>query len=127
MISIYRPSNAPIGHGLIGYELCRETLRSLPPHGVYALCTAEQALAEAGLERDQLSDGDTCIFCASAGSPRFLHHHLGEAEASIHGGWSPPSQESSILTWPPILESKELSPDSSPPVPPARTQSAMLA
>lgn len=30
-------------------EISRETLRSLPPHGVYALCAIEQALAEAGL------------------------------------------------------------------------------
>ncbi len=64
------------------YELSRETLRSLPPHGVYAVCAAEQALAEAELDRDQLTDGETGLFCASAGSPRFLHHHLGEAEES---------------------------------------------
>ncbi|MBL9210005.1 MAG: beta-ketoacyl-[acyl-carrier-protein] synthase family protein, partial [Opitutaceae bacterium] len=31
------------------YSLPRETLRSLAPHGVYALCATEQALADAGL------------------------------------------------------------------------------
>ena len=31
------------------YDLPRETLRSLPPHGVHALCAIEQALADAGL------------------------------------------------------------------------------
>jgi 3-oxoacyl-[acyl-carrier-protein] synthase-1 len=60
------------------YAFSRETLRSLPPHGVYACCAVEQALAESRLTRAELGDGATGLFCASAGSPRFLHRHLEE-------------------------------------------------
>ncbi|PAW62060.1 MAG: beta-ketoacyl synthase [Opitutia bacterium Tous-C1TDCM] len=60
------------------YSIAPETLRSLPPHGVYAYCAIEQALEESRLTRAELGDGTTGLFCASAGSPRFLHHHLGE-------------------------------------------------
>lgn len=60
------------------YAIPRETLRSLPPHGVYALCALEQALADSALEPAALADGETGLFCASAGSPRFLAHHMGE-------------------------------------------------
>lgn len=58
------------------YELARETLRSLPPHGLYALCAVEQALADAGLGAPDVADGETGLYCASAGSPFLLHHHL---------------------------------------------------
>jgi len=58
------------------YSIPRETLRSLSPHGVYALCAVEQALAESGLTRSDLTDGQTGLFCASAGSPRYLTHHM---------------------------------------------------
>lgn len=63
------------------YELARETLRSLPPHGLYALCAAEQALADAGLANDALVDGATGLYCASAGSAFLLHHHLAQMHA----------------------------------------------
>jgi 3-oxoacyl-[acyl-carrier-protein] synthase-1 len=65
-----------------GLDLPRETLRSLPPHGVYAVHALEQALAEAKLTRDQVAGGGTGLFCASAGSPRFLRAHVNEIEAS---------------------------------------------
>jgi 3-oxoacyl-(acyl-carrier-protein) synthase len=58
--------------------------RPMPPHGVYALAAAQQALAEARLSRDELRDGATGLYCASAGSARMLHHHLTKLEAS---GW----------------------------------------
>lgn len=78
------------------YEIFRETLRSLPPHGVYALCAIEQALTEAGLATDDLSDGQTGLFTASAGSPRYLHHHLGEIEDSAGRRVAPWSVVTSI-------------------------------
>jgi 3-oxoacyl-[acyl-carrier-protein] synthase-1 len=59
-------------------------LRSLPPHGPYALIALEEALRQAGLERDELGDGRTGLFCASAGSPRMLHHRLGRLAGA---GW----------------------------------------
>jgi 3-oxoacyl-(acyl-carrier-protein) synthase len=63
------------------YAIPRATLRSLPSHGVYALCALEQAIAEAGLGPAELQRDDTGLFCASAGSPRFLRHHLNESAA----------------------------------------------
>lgn len=63
------------------YEIPRETLRGLAPHGVFALCAIEQALAEAGLPSGAVAhDADTGLFCASAGSARLLHHNLTQLE-----------------------------------------------
>lgn len=60
-----------------GYEIPRETLRGLSPHGLYALVAVEQALAEAGLTREEIANDDrTGLFCASAGSAMMMHHHL---------------------------------------------------
>lgn len=58
------------------YEIARETLRGLSPHGLFALCAMEQAIADAQLSKDQLSDGETGLYCASAGSTMVLHHHV---------------------------------------------------
>lgn len=63
------------------YVLPREALRSVAPHGLYALCAVEQALADTGLKREQLSDGGTGLYCASAGSAFLLHHHLAHMHA----------------------------------------------
>lgn len=63
------------------YDLSRETLRSLSPHGLYALCATEQALADAGLANEMLTDGATGLYCASAGSAFLLHHHLAHMHA----------------------------------------------
>jgi len=64
------------------YTLPRETLRSLAPHGVYALCATEQAIADAGLTSEALRDGATGLYCASAGSAFLLHHHLAQMHAA---------------------------------------------
>jgi len=63
------------------YELSREALRSLSPHGLYALCAVEQALADAQLAGPDLADGATGLYCASAGSAFLLHHHLEQMHA----------------------------------------------
>jgi 3-oxoacyl-(acyl-carrier-protein) synthase len=64
------------------YEIPRETLRSLPPHGVYALCAVTQALADAGLTPADIANEDrTGLFCASAGSAMLLHHNLTAIDA----------------------------------------------
>lgn len=63
------------------YQLPRETLRSVSPHGLYALCAVEQALRDARLEPGELRDGGTGLYCASAGSAFFLHHHLAQMHA----------------------------------------------
>lgn len=64
------------------YEVPRETLRGLAPHGLYAYCAVEQALADAGLARESLTDGATGLYCASAGSAFLLHHHLAQMHAA---------------------------------------------
>jgi 3-oxoacyl-(acyl-carrier-protein) synthase len=64
------------------YQLPRETLRSLSPHGLYALCATEQAIADAGLRHDMLTDGGTGLYCASAGSAFLLHHNLTQMHAA---------------------------------------------
>ncbi len=58
------------------YEIPRETLRGLAPHGVYAFCALEQALADAGLKRSEIAGYGTGLFCASAGSAFLLQHNL---------------------------------------------------
>jgi 3-oxoacyl-[acyl-carrier-protein] synthase-1 len=58
------------------FSVDRELIRGLAPHGVYAVCALQQALAEAGLDAAQLGDGGTGLFCASAGSPFMLGHFL---------------------------------------------------
>ncbi|MEO6874120.1 MAG: beta-ketoacyl-[acyl-carrier-protein] synthase family protein [Opitutaceae bacterium] len=63
------------------YVLTRETLRSLAPHGLYAMCAVEQALVDGGLKPEQLTDGGTGLYCASAGSAFLLHHHLAQMHA----------------------------------------------
>lgn len=63
------------------YVLPRETLRSLAPHGLYAMCAVEQALADSGLTPAMLVDGATGLYCASAGSAFLLHHHLAHMHA----------------------------------------------
>lgn len=64
------------------YTVPRETLRGLAPHGLYAFCAIEQALADSGLDRAGLIDGATGLYCASAGSAFLLHHHLAHMHAA---------------------------------------------
>lgn len=63
------------------YVLPREVLRSVGPHGLYALCATDQALFDAGLTRDELTDGNTGLYCASAGSAFMAYHHLSQLHA----------------------------------------------
>lgn len=59
------------------YQIPRETLRGLSPHGVHAFCAIEQALADAGLGAEDIANHDaTGLFCASAGSAMMMYHHL---------------------------------------------------
>ena len=64
------------------YEIPRETLRGLAPHGVYALCAVTQALRDAGLSADAIAgDETTGLFCASAGSAMLGYHNLAQLHA----------------------------------------------
>jgi len=74
----------------------RELLRGLAPHGVYALCALEQALADSGLERSALADGRTGLYCASAGSPYLLSHFIDQMHANRGERGNPMGVVSSI-------------------------------
>lgn len=78
------------------YEFPREALRSLSPHGLYALCATEQALADAGLSRNDLTDGTTGLYCASAGSTFLAFHHVNQMIANRGERGNPMSVVSSI-------------------------------
>ena len=64
------------------YALERETLRSLSPHGVYAVCAVEQALADACLSLAEIGDGATGLYCASGGSAFLFTHHQQQLQAA---------------------------------------------
>ncbi len=61
-----------------GYTFARDALRGMPPHGLYALCASEQAIADGRLTAAELTAEDTGLFCASAGSPRLLRYFLNQ-------------------------------------------------
>ena len=65
------------------YKIRREALRGLAPHGVYAYCAMEQAIEDAGLKPEDVSNPDTGIYTSSAGSPLLLHSNL--VRMSQHG------------------------------------------
>lgn len=58
------------------YAFAPNTLRSLAPHGLYALCAAQQAVADARLTPELLRDEATALFTSSAGSAFMLYGHL---------------------------------------------------
>lgn len=59
-----------------GYRIRRDHLRSLSPHGVFAMCALQQAIADAKLSDDDVSNDDTGLFAASAGAPHILTHYV---------------------------------------------------
>ena len=65
-----------------GYDIPKDILRGLAPHGLYAICAVEQALSHAALRTaDVAEDPDTGLYCASAGSAMLLHHNLAQMRA----------------------------------------------
>ena len=64
------------------YSIPKETLRGLPPHGVYSYCAIEQVLAQAGLSGEQVSNPAFGLYCASAGSPMLMHRYLSQLTQS---------------------------------------------
>ena len=60
----------------------RELVRGLAPHGVFALCALQEALADAGLTPAELAGGETGLFCASAGSPFMLSNFVDQMRAT---------------------------------------------
>lgn len=65
-----------------GYNVPRDLIRSLPPHGVYAFCAVEQALSEAGLSHSDFSSDRIGLFASSAGSPMLMYKYLDQLHSS---------------------------------------------
>lgn len=59
-----------------GYTIKREVLRGMAPHGVYAWCAMQQAIADARLSDADVSNSDTGLYAASGGSPFLMGHML---------------------------------------------------
>lgn len=58
------------------YRIKREYLRSMAPHGLFAYCAMQQALEDAGLGEADVSNDETGLFAASAGSPHLLTYFV---------------------------------------------------
>jgi len=58
------------------YTINRAFLRSLSPHVLYGYCALKDAIEDAGLSEEDLSDPDTGMFTASAGSTSNLVYHV---------------------------------------------------
>lgn len=65
------------------YTIKREVLRGMAPHGVYAWCAMQQAIADARLDEGDVSNRDTGLYAASGGSPHLMGHMLHRMHA--HG------------------------------------------
>lgn len=59
-----------------GYEIERTALRSMAPHVVYAYCAMQQAIAQARLSPDRVSNPRTGAMCASGGSMWMIYENL---------------------------------------------------
>lgn len=57
------------------YKIKRELLRSMAPNGLFAHCAMLQAIEDAKLTETDISNPDTGLYAASAGSPYLLHYH----------------------------------------------------
>jgi len=58
------------------YNIRREILRGMAPHGVYAYCAMQQAIEDAKLGEADYSNPSTGLYAASGGSPFLLGHYL---------------------------------------------------
>jgi 3-oxoacyl-[acyl-carrier-protein] synthase-1 len=57
------------------YTIKREVLRGLAPNSLYAYCSMLQAVDDARLAPEDVSNRDTGLFAASGGSPFLTHYH----------------------------------------------------
>lgn len=58
------------------YKIKRDILRGMAPHGVYAWCAMQQAVADAALDEADVSNAHTGLFAASGGSPQLMGYML---------------------------------------------------
>jgi len=79
------------------YKVRREHLRSMSPHVLYAHCALVQAIADAGLTEEDVSNRDTGLFTASAGSPRNVHFNVDRMNVMGINRVSPMAVVSSVV------------------------------
>ena len=58
------------------YRVRREHLRSMGPHALYSHCAMLQAIEDARLAPEEVSNDETGLFAASAGSPNLLAYYV---------------------------------------------------
>ena len=58
------------------YHVPRTIIRSFSPHVLYAWCALRQAVEDAGLNGEDVSDADSGIYTASGGSMKHIHKHF---------------------------------------------------
>jgi 3-oxoacyl-[acyl-carrier-protein] synthase I len=63
------------------YRVRRELLRSMGPNTLYSHCALLQAIADAKLAPEEVSNDNTGLFAASAGSPYLLGYYLAKMRA----------------------------------------------
>jgi 3-oxoacyl-[acyl-carrier-protein] synthase-1 len=61
----------------VRFKIPRAVLKSMSPHVLYAYCTALDALEDAGLDLEAISDPRTGLYSASAGSTGLMYQQLG--------------------------------------------------
>ena len=57
------------------YSIKRDVLRELAPNSLYAYCAMLQAIDDARLAPEDISNPDTGLYAASGGSPFLTHYH----------------------------------------------------
>ncbi len=62
------------------YRVRRDVIRSFAPHVLYAYCAMQQAIEDAKLAPEDISNIDTGMYTASAGSTSMLYHHMRRAD-----------------------------------------------
>lgn len=62
------------------YRVRRDVLRGFAPHCLYAYCAMEQAIKDANLTPEEVSNEKTGIYTASAGSAGMLYRHMQKME-----------------------------------------------
>jgi len=78
------------------YKIRREVLRGFSPHVLYAYCATLQAIENAKLTPEQVSNPDTGMYTASAGSVYFLHNQISRMYAMGVNRCSPMGIVSSV-------------------------------
>lgn len=58
------------------FSIKREILRGMAPHGLYTYCSMLDAVADARLTAEEVSNDDTGLYAASGGSPHLLGYYL---------------------------------------------------